>query len=201
MISRRNGVALAAIWLAGPAKAHAFLPEGGFYDRFIEGTLVVFAYPATLLPLMALGLLASLWEREGFPRAWPALILGQLVGVGLAAATGPWIVTVLMGAGALVAILAALSPSLSAGEVRLAAGATGALAVAASLEGHGLFELSLAIHLGILFAANLVVAVAAGLPRVVLEWRDDAWLRILWRVAASWIAAVLILFLAFTLSR
>lgn len=197
----RTNAALAAVCLAGPARAHSFLPEGGFYDRFIEGNVVILAYPATLLPLVALGLLASLWDLEGLLRTWPSLIIGQLVGIGLAAAMGPSVLLALLAAGALVAMLAALLPSHSATEVRLAAAATGMLVVAVSLEGHGLFELPLAIHLGILFATNLSVAFAAAIPRLTLERSNAAWLRIVWRVAASWIAAILVLYLAYTASR
>ncbi len=189
-----------ALCLAGPANAHTFLPEGGFYDRFIEGTLVVIAYPATLLPLVAFGILASLWQSEGLLRVWPTLILGQLAGIGVAAISGPWIVAILMAAGVLVAVLAALLPKYSGRDVQIAAAVIGVLVVAASLEGHGLFELPLAIHIGILFAANMVVAVAAGVPRAVLEWKDSRLVRIIWRTAASWIAAILILYFAFTVA-
>ncbi len=194
----RASAALAIILFAGPAQAHTFLPEGGFYDRFIEGNLVVLAYPATLLPLIALGLMASLWDPEGLLRVWPSLLLGQLVGIGLATMVGSAIVIGLLSAGAVVAIFAALLNAHKDIEVHLAAFAIGTLAVATSLEGHGFFELPVAIYIGILFATNLTVAVSSALPRVTMERNDAAWLRIFWRVVASWIGAILILYLAFT---
>ena len=200
MRARLPLAALAIIGLATPALAHSFLPEGGFYDRFIEGALVVLAYPATLLPLVAAGLLASLWHPDGLLRIWPVMIAGQAVGVGVAALVGTWVLPVMMGAGVTVATLAALLPSHSALIVYVAAAITGLLALAVSLEGHGLFELPLAIHLGIFVAANVAVALGAGLPGATLEGNDKAWVRIAWRVAASWIAAVLVLYLAFTLA-
>ena len=201
MTLHRIGAALAASLLAGPAQAHSFASDGGFYARFVEGTQVVLAYPATLLPLLALGVLTTLWHRDGLLRAWPALIAGQVAGIGLGSVAAGWILPALMGIGAAVAILAALAPYHTATEVRIAAAVTGALAIGASLEGHGLFELPLSIHLGIFFAANLAVAVAAGLPRVTLDRWDAPWLRILWRVVASWIAAILILSLAVGMAR
>lgn len=190
----------AALLWAAPAQAHTFLPEGGFYDRFVEGTLVVLAYPATLLPLMALGILVTLWHLEGFLRAWPALIAGQVVGIGAAALSGTSIIPTLMAAGVIVASLAALLNTHRAALAQGAAGLIGLLAVAVSLEGHGFFELPLAIHLGILFAANLVVACSATLCRAALEQVTALWMRIVWRVAASWIAAILMLYFAFTVS-
>jgi hypothetical protein len=36
------------------------------------------------------------------------------------------------------------------------------------LEGHGLFELPVFTHLGLLFGANLAVALAAGVSRLIL---------------------------------
>jgi len=54
------------------------------------------------------------------------------------------------------------------------------------------------IHGGILFAANLVTAAAAGITRLSLDRFDTSWMRILWRIAGSWLAAILALFLAFT---
>jgi hypothetical protein len=195
---RLISTAIVAIAMATPASAHSFMPEGGFYDRFIEGTLVVFYYPSTLLPLVALGLLASLWHVEGFTRAWPALILGQIVGVFVASVVGPWVVPALMAAGALTAMLAALLHTHSGIVVRFAALLVGVLAIAATLEGHALFEQPVAIYIGILFAANLAVAIPAALTLEVLARYSRAWVRILWRVVASWIAAILILYFAVT---
>ena len=147
MTRLRIAVAGVFVWLAGPARAHSFLPEGGFYDRFVEGTMVIMAYPSALLPLFAFGVLASLWDMDGLPRVWPVFILGQLAGIGLAAVAGPWIVAIGMGVGAVVAILAALLPKHAPREVQIAAGASGMLAVAASLKKHKLFKLPLTIHL------------------------------------------------------
>lgn len=197
---RRPTLTLAACLSAGRAKAHSFEGGSGFYDQFVDGTLVVLAYPPTLLPLLALGLLVTLWQTEGLLRAWPVLLAGQALGIPLAAAVGPWVGPVLMAGGLLVAGLAALLPRHAVLEVQVAALGIGLLALSVSLEGHGFLELPLSIHAGILFAANLAVAVAAGVARVLIEATPADWPRILCRVLASWIAAVLVLNLAFVLA-
>ena len=52
MRPRSIGIALAGTLCAGPARAHSFQGEGGFYDVMIEGMLAVLAYPQALLPLI-----------------------------------------------------------------------------------------------------------------------------------------------------
>ncbi|MBF9035982.1 hypothetical protein HKCCE2091_17170 [Rhodobacterales bacterium HKCCE2091] len=197
----KHGAALAALAgaavAARPAAAHTFLPAGGPYDRFVEGTTVVLFYPATFLPIAALGILMTLWQPEGLPRTWPAFLLAQVAGIFAAVLAGPWILLALIGAGVAVASLAALLPRHARGEVAAAAVAIGGLATATAFEGHGLFELPLMIHVGVLFAVNVVAAVSAGLVRVAMERVTAPAMRIGVRVAASWIGAILILMLAF----
>lgn len=201
LTGQRGAIAIAAIWLAGPALAHGFAPNVPFHIRVFDGIEDVLSNPAALLPLIALGLLIGLWERRVTVNVWAVLIFSQLLGPALAATTADWILPALLGTGVLVAALAALLPTHTAREVQLATAATCALAVAATLDGHGPFDTPFASLLGILIAVNLTVGIAAILPREVMALSSAVWLRILWRVAASWIAAALILYLAFILSH
>ena len=197
----KRSVLLAPALAAVPsgAAAHSFESGADLYAQFVEGTSVVVTYPAVFLPLLALGLLLTLWESEGMVRAWPAFLGGQVAGIFLAPLVGEWILPVMMGAGIIVAALAALLPQPMRLVTLPSAALLGALALALGLEGHRLFELPILIHLGLLFGTNATVALAAGVSRLALDRVQAEWMRITVRVAASWIAAMLMLILAFTL--
>lgn len=197
---RRFPLAGLATLAAGPASAHAFDAGADAYGQFVEGAAVVLTFPSILLPLLALGLLLSLWDENGLPRVWPVFLFGQGVGVLLAAVSGPGVGLFVLGLGIVTATLAALLPRIPKVLAILLAGLGGVGALAASLEGHGLFELPVFTHLGLLFGANLATALAAGLCRLALQRIDAHWMRIGWRVAASWIGAILLLTLAFDLT-
>ena len=102
--------------------------------------------------------------------------------------------------GIVMGALAALLPKHNPNAVLAFAAFSGVLSLAASLEGHGLFELPIFIYVGILFGTNIAVAITAGAARYAMERYTAEWMRIVWRVAASWIAAMLMLILAFTIS-
>ena len=186
----------ALVW-SGRAEAHAFDTGADQYAQFIEGGGVILASPETLLPLCALGILISLWQLEGLLRVWPVFLIGQAIGLPLAAAVGPWVVPAVQGAGLVIAVWAALMPQHGRVPVAVASLALGALVMMASLEGHGFLELPVAIYLGIFFGINLSIAMIAGLARFAMEQVEAAWMRILWRIAASWLAAILVLLFAF----
>lgn len=198
----RTPTAVAAIFVicAGRAEAHSFQSGVGHYQTFVEGTRVVLAYPATLLPLLALGILLSLWHPEGPLRAWPSFLAGLVAGIPLAALDGAWMLPAVLAAGAVTAVLAALLPRHQRAEALAVSFVIGAMAVMVSLEGHGLFQLPLALHAGILLAVILAPVCMAALARIAMERYPAPWMRILWRIAASWLAAILILHLAFTLT-
>lgn len=192
-------LAPAGLGLAGRAEAHAF--EGGAdgYAQFVEGAAVILVYPGIVLPILAMGVAISLWETGGLPRVWPHALAGQVAGLFVAPVVGAWIAPSVMALGVVVATLAALWPSSHRVVVAGLSALTGLGAVSAALQGHGLFELPLMIHLGILFGANLVLAAAAGAASLAMERIGAPWMRIGWRVVASWTGAILLLFLAFAL--
>ncbi|MBF9043218.1 hypothetical protein HKCCE4037_07765 [Rhodobacterales bacterium HKCCE4037] len=181
------------------AAAHSFESGADLYAQFVEGAGVVGTYPAVFLPLLALGLLLTLWQPEGMVRAWPWFLGGQVAGIFVAPFVGEWILPVMMGAGIVVGALAALLPRPMPAVTLPAAALLGVLTLSIGLEGHALFELPVLIHLGLIFGANAAVALAAGISRLALDRVEAEWMRISVRVAASWIAAMLMLILAFTL--
>jgi hypothetical protein len=192
-------LAVAGVFPAGQAAAHAFQGGADGYAQFVEGAGVILTYPGILLPILALGVAISLWDTEGLPRVWPYALAGQVLGIFAASVVGVWVAAAFMGLGIVVAVLAALWPSNHRILIVASAGLTGLGAIAAALEGHGLFELPVMIHLGILFGANLVLAAASGAAALTMERVAAPWMRIGWRVVASWIGAILLLFLAFAL--
>jgi hypothetical protein len=134
--------------------------------------------------------------RRSGPSFWPR----RSSGVFAASSVGPVVALIFMGLGIVVAAMRRFCPSVRTPLAYGAAGLIGIFAMLTAFEGHGLFELPVFTHLGLLFGANLATALAAGC----LEPRHDAgaagWMRIGWRVAASWIGAILMLTLAFELS-
>ncbi len=100
----------------------------------------------------------------------------------------------------MVAVCAALVPlGRIAAAVPWLAGLVGFATVAAALEGHRFAEVSLAARAGLLLAIHGSLAGGAVLLRLSLAAMPHPATAMLWRVAASWIAAILVLYLAFGL--
>jgi hypothetical protein len=197
---RRSLPTLALGVSAGPVHAHAFDAGADAYGQFVEGAAVMLTFPGIVLPLLALGLLLSLWREDGLPTVWPVFLAAQVVGIAAASVVGAVVALILMGLGILVAAMAALLPAVRPPLAYGAAGLIGIFAMMTAFEGHGLFELPVFTHLGILFGANLATALAAGVSNLAMTRVAAGWMRIGWRVAASWIGAILMLVLAFELS-
>jgi hypothetical protein len=197
----RRGVGLfaAITGLAGRADAHAFQGGAAPYTQFVEGAGVILTYPGILLPILAMGVAISLWDTDGLPRVWPLALAGQILGVFAASLAGVWVAAAFIALGVVTAALAALWPDSRRAVIAGFACLTGLGAVTVALEGHGLFELSVFIQLGILFGVNLVLAAGAGAAALTLDRVPAAWMRIGWRVVSSWTGAILVLFLAFTI--
>jgi hypothetical protein len=194
---RRTALSLALAVIAGPVHGHAFDAGADAYGQFVEGAAVMLTFPGIVLPLLALGVLLSLWREDGLPNVWPVFLVAQLAGVFGAALIGPVVALIFMALGIVIAAMAALAPSVPKMAAYGFAGLAGVCAMLTAFEGHGLFELPVFTHLGLLFGANLATALAAGIARLALTRVEAGWMRIAWRVAASWIGAILMLTLAF----
>ena len=185
-----------AVLLGAPAQAHSFLAEGGAYDMFVEGTTVILKDVRLLLPIVALGLLIALWKADGLISAWPANIVGNVLGVPLALLVNGTIILIYLLIGVLVALVAALTPKRNASEIRGLAFVLGFVSMLSALEGHEFFELPIAIYLGLIFGINLVLAATANISGLILSTFRAKWIEISIRAICSWTAAIGILIIA-----
>ena len=185
-----------AVLLGAPAQAHSFLAEGGAYDMFVEGTTVILKDVRLLLPIVALGLLIALWKADGLISAWPANIVGNVLGVPLALLVNDTIILIYLLIGVLVALVAALTPKRNASEIRGLAFVLGFVSMLSALEGHEFFELPIAIYLGLIFGINLVLAATANISGLILSTFRAKWVEISIRAICSWTAAIGILIIA-----
>lgn len=188
-----------AVLLAAPAQAHSFLAEGGAYDLFVEGTTIILKDVRLLLPILALGLLISLWKADGLINAWPANIAGNVLGVPLAVLVSDKIILIYLLIGVFVGLIASLTPKRSSTEIKVLALVLGIVSMLSALEGHGFFELPFAIYLGLIFGLNLVLAVTANIFGLILSTFEVKWVNIAIRAVASWSAAIGILIFAISL--
>ena len=194
---RRLAAALTLAALPGAADAHAFTSGANLYAQFVEGAGVVLATPAILLALVPLGLLIGLNGRAGMAGAWPGMLAGLVLGWIVAPSVGPGVVPAAVGVGAVLGVFGALVPDLRAPVPAALAALAVAVAVGVALEGHARFELPVLILAGIAFGVHLVVVLPAALVSGSAERWHRAWLRVGWRVAASWAGAIGLIYGAF----
>ncbi len=199
---RRAALAgLAAASVPGAAEAHAFATGRDAYGNFLDGAAVALGSPGLLLPVLALAVMLGLWQREGLLRAWPHALAGSVLGVALAPLAGSWAVPAAMGIGVVVAAATALVPlDRLTPAVPWLAGLSAFATLMAALEGHVFAEVPHATRLGLLFGVHFTLAAAAGLVRLTGERVSHPAVAIGWRIVASWLAAILVLYLAFTLA-
>jgi hypothetical protein len=201
---RRNlwptGLALALALGPQAVLAHAFGVYDSAYNNFLEGAAVFLASPGLLVPVLVLAIALGLWRAEGLLAAWPHMFAGSVTGLALAPFAGPWVATTPLALGIVVAGLAALVPLARIAPALPWLAALVGLAVGlAALEGHGYDEVAMATRAGLLFAVQFALAAGAGLVRLSRDRFAFHATDILWRVAASWGAAILVLYLAFAL--
>ncbi|MEC7761015.1 MAG: hypothetical protein VX874_03755 [Pseudomonadota bacterium] len=193
--------ALTAALIPGAAQAHAFKTGADSYGAFLEGAGVILGYPGLILPLATLAVTLALWKTEGMVAAWPAFLVGQIVGMALAPVVGLWAALLPLAFGLVLGALAAVVTLDRLGQaLPILAGLMGAAVMAAALEGHSFTEIGVSIRLGLFVAVNVATAAIAGVVRVILERWGGQVARIGVRVAASWLAAILVLYLAFAVA-
>lgn len=180
------------------AHSHSFGAGTDSFQAFVEGARVMLFEPITLFAGLSAGLMITLWRSGGMLVVWPALIVATLLGF-LAATLAPeWTKMALIVVGTLTAALAAVLQSHKQALVMLLVVLTGVLSLFVALEGHTWMELTAAIYVGLILGAQFSVVIGAALAQMLLEKFGTApWSRIAIRVAASWLAAMQILILAF----
>jgi len=179
------------------AFAHAFMAGTGFYEAFIEGTTVVLFWPPTLAVLISIGILISLWRTQGLVEVWLLFIAGLALGIALSFIPFEGLANYTYGVALVTAIFAAFGVISKKSVIGLITFVSGLFIMSAALEGHPLGSLKIAIYAGLFFAANLGIAMSAGVVSITLEKFSANWVRIAWKVVASWLVAIIILQLAF----
>lgn len=196
--SRLALLALACALLPVAAEAHNFA-QGTFIPQLTQGIGASINSPSGLLTLAPLGIMASSWHLDGILRLMPALVVGLVAGIFLALFASPAFAVPSLCVGIVCALLAVIAKPwpmpLLAGMAALA----GALVNMVTLEGHGLGELPLGIYLGIIIGAAAIAMIAAGVVRIALEKVPAFWMKIAVRVAASWAAAIALMYMTFQL--
>jgi len=186
----------AALLLLAPAPAHAHLVTTGLGPLY-DGISHLFLTFEDLLPVVAMALLAGLNGEAAGRRALFVLPLAWLVGgaagflVGRAAFAEPIAAASLLVLGGLTAADRRLRPPLVA---TLAA----ALGLLHGFENGAGIALARREALGLVGIASAVFVLVALAAAVVVSLRP-AWARIAVRVAGSWIAAIGLLLLGWTL--
>lgn len=183
------------------ALAHAFGVYDSVYNNFLEGAAVFLSAPGLLLPVLALAVALALWRREGLLEVWGAVAVATVLGIAISPFSPPWVAMLPMGLGLVMALLTALVrlERISAAMLPLAVLTAGAVMLAV-LEGHAWSEVPTATKVGLLFGFHLILSVSAGLVRLVSARIDHPAATIGVRILASWIAAILVLYLAFVLN-
>ena len=145
--------------------------------------------------------MASIWRQEGLLDIWIPAAIGLILAIPLAFIATPWFAVPSLLAGIACAGLAILardySPSLMKGMAVL----TGMFAMLSVLEGHGFFELPIAIYVGLFLGANMAFVVAAAIARIMLEKLPTVIARIAARILSSWTAAIALMLLAFQIQK
>jgi len=195
---RRRAALVAGVTalIATPAVAHAHLVNSGLGPIY-DGALHLMMSPEELLGVIAMGLLAGLRGARAsrlavlaLPAAWLA---GALIGSTLAGFPDPpWVSALcLLGLGGLVALDCAL-PTWAVGLLAALFGGFHGLSNGVALAASGAAPTAmLGIAAAVAILGLLLSALVVSLPR--------AWLRIAVRVAGSWVGAMGMLLLGWSM--
>lgn len=193
-------LALSVAALPGIAEAHNF-KTGTAIPQAIDAIGAALNDPVLLLTLIPLGLMASIWRTEGLLVVWLPAAIGLLLGIPLAVVATPWFAVPSLLMGVCCAGLAVLARDYNPTLLKAVAFVTGLFAMLSVLEGHGFFELPIAIYAGLLIGANAAFVIAAAIARAMLEKLPNVIARIAPRILSSWTAAIALMLLAFQMQK
>lgn len=193
--SRLIAAVAGLVTLAGPRAALAHATNTGF-GPFYDGLAHLFVTPEDLLTVVAVALLAALHGKAAGRRAVLMLPAAWLVGMGAGAALGEppglgWVILLLM---IVLGVLVAADRRLSATLI------LGIAVSAGVLHGYGNGAAGAEARLGALFVAGIACGVFVLVTLVgghVTSLRAS-WTRVAVRVAGSWITAIGLLMLGWT---
>jgi hypothetical protein len=140
--------------------------------------------------------MVALWQIDGLISVWPAMIVGNFIGIPLAIISTTAAYQIFTALGLIVAIIAAVKPDRLKPEILFVTFVISVGAMMCALQGHKFLELPLMIYLGIIFGTNLTLAMSANGAGLFLRSITSSWAKIIIRALASWVAAMSLLILA-----
>jgi hypothetical protein len=187
--------------LPGAAYAHDYATGKPAYAAFLDGARGYLASPSLILPVLALAVALALWRPTGLMRLWHFFIYGTLAGGAVAPFAESWAEVLPVSVGLVVAAHAAMIP-LERAKAALPwlAALTGFAVLFAAFYGHDFVEVQVATRFGLLSTANAMLAFFVWVISLTHYKIPHPATGILWRIVASWLAAIQILYLAFMLS-
>ncbi len=197
----RDLAPLAALALLTPglAEAHAFTTGLPFDLAFLSGVLTLVSAPEQALPILTLGVGSGIWFDGRQRRLWLAFVIGM--GATLAVAplfVGDWAGMVSVFFGIVIAAHAALLSLAWTRVMPVVLGAVMGFAVSLSgFYGHAYGEVQIATQLGYMATALALLILSSKLVQFTRRVFPGAVVPILWRIVSSWLAAILVLYLAF----
>ncbi|MBS0563623.1 MAG: hypothetical protein JSR87_03825 [Proteobacteria bacterium] len=180
------------------AEAHNFA-KGTIFPQIIEGIGASLNSPSGLLTLIPLGIMASVWQTEGILRLMPPLAAGLVAGIFLALFGSPAYVVPSLSVGIICALLAVIARPWPFAPLAGLAAVAGVLVNMVTLEGHGFGELQFGIYIGIVLGAAAIPLISAAVARGALQKVPAFWMRLAWRIIASWSAAIALMYMTFQL--
>ncbi|MEJ1992649.1 MAG: hypothetical protein P8X50_13395 [Maritimibacter sp.] len=186
--------------LPGIAEAHAFTGGLPFDLAFLTGVLAVVASPWIILPILALGIGPGIWSDARQRPLWLVFLIGMLAALVVAPyLAGPWADILPLFLGILVAIHAALfNLNWAAAVPKLLGLAMGFTVSLAGFYGYQYLEVQIATQIGYLIAAMAVLIIPGEIVRTTRHVFPGPVVPIIWRIVSSWVAAICVLYLAFT---
>lgn len=181
------------------ARAHSFEAGAEGYAAFSNGASAVITDLAVVLLLLAAGIALGLSKLFDPASGFIAIICGAIAGIALSfsLATGGAIIG--LTAAIVAGLWGAIAPDLRTTLIAALAAAVGVAAGLAIYAGHGSEEIPLLAYIGSVVLIWLLTAICAGITKVIIETVGRLWVSIAFRAASSWVVAIAVMTLAFTL--
>lgn len=184
------------------ALAHAFVGGLPFDLAFLTGVLAVVTSPWIVLPLLALAIGPGIWSTDRQRPVWLLFLVGAVLAFALSPLlSGPWADLMPLILGIPIAIHAALFRLTWSRFLTPVLGLLmGFTIIVAGFYGYEYGEVQIATQIGYLAAALALLIVPAEIVRTTRRFFPGQVVPILWRIVSSWVAAICVLYLAFSYS-
>ncbi len=197
----RHLAPLAALALLAPglAEAHAFTTDLPFDLAFLSGVLTLISAPEQALPILVLGVGPGIWFEGRQRRLWLAFLIGMVATLAVTPfLAGEWAGMVSVFFGIIIAAHAALLSLAWTRAMPVVLGAVMGFAVSlVGFYGYAYGEVQIATQIGYIATALALLILSSKLVQFTRRVFPGAVVPILWRIVSSWLAAILVLYLAF----